>query len=146
MKKSILIVSSFLLATSSAMAAPADSTIKLGGGELGPLQILNVSLAPLMPNVYYSVTCDIVNNNNFDMALFFNEYHVATAGKMYLNKKLIGSSATMVTGKASNSFLCNGVVINKDTTPNLQFINPDYTHSVTVENCEAKPNVGSIVN
>lgn len=152
MKKLILVLSSVLLGISNIMAAPADSSITLKGGDVGPLQILNVSLKPLLPNVYYYVLCQIVNNSNVNITVFFNQYNVLNPGWISINSG--GVSSDGISGSTivyanyhveyeNGEFDSKGLEAGQDPDASLQFINTDLSNTISVEDCIATPKVGS---
>lgn len=140
-----IIFSAILLTISaSAFATVIDPAkipiIDLGGGTLLPASQLNISLEKLLPNIYYDVSCKIVDANNVkNPAIIAIQADYGAQGLFILNGIDIGPSYVPVQVKlpqVTNNLLATG--IEHSSSGSLRFSNADLDDSIEIS-CTAAP-------
>jgi hypothetical protein len=140
--KKIAFTLATLLASSLTVAAPSptSSAISLpGGGKVSPAGVLSVSLAPLLKEVHYDLSCQISNSQAEAVDMRFELSHSYTQyGQVSLNEGILDNlQGSLQVGE--NTLTVAEISISGNGNPALQFKNLDFNHTVEVSNCLAKP-------
>lgn len=147
MKKShtIVLAAILLMAVGSAFAEVKDPVktpiIDLGGGTILPAQQLQISLEKLLPDIYYDISCKIIDSNNEKNPVVIGaqtDYVSGAMGRFYLNGQDIGPSyeaAQVKLNQVTNNFLATSLY---QFCGSLKFTNADQDDSIVVT-CTAAP-------
>ncbi len=120
-----------LLINSSVLAS---STITLKGGNIPPAQRLKIPLNVLVPNIYYELTCKIINPNTDKVIIATSSddtlggfgYRGKLNGQDFLHQASLNPEENTLYLYTITSF-----------SPHLILINADQEESIFVESCLA---------
>ena len=140
--KKIALSTLALLASTVVTAAPTSSSIVLaGGGTVTPAGTLSISLAPLLKDVHYNLTCQVNNPQAEEVDMRFEPSQSYTMyGQVSLNDAALDNlQGSLHSGE--NTVAVNEISVSGNGNSALHFKNLDFNHAVQVSNCVARPSV-----
>jgi len=136
--KKLLLSTIILLSSTGTIAASNSSIPLLSSGEVKPAESLAISLNPLIKNVDYDVSCYVSNDSadNVDMRFDLETKTSSGSSKFLLNDIMLKNNQDTL--RSGDNIVTVTVSLQGDGN-SISFKNLDFSHSVHVRNCVAKP-------